>query len=205
MKDFSQLASESNIQEAKKTLETNGISVMVAKDSAEAQKMAISLIPEGAEVMTATSTTLDQLGLTKIFNDSGKYNSIKSQLTKLNRETDSLKMQKLGAAPEYVIGSIHAVTEDGKVIVASGSGSQLPSYSYGSPHVVWLVSTKKIVKNLDEGMKRVYEHILPQEDARMKRVYGPDAGSSPRKILIFNAEANRERIKLVFVKEDLGF
>lgn len=205
MKDFSQLATDESILKAKLSLEKNGISVKIASNISEAKEMALSSIPEGSEVMTATSTTLDQLDLTPHFNDSGKYNSVKSQLSKLNRETDSLKMQKLGASPEYVIGSVHAVTHDGKVIVASGSGSQLPAYSYGAPHVVWLVSTKKIVENIDEGMKRIYEHTLPLEDARMKKVYGPDAGSNPRKILIFNAEANRERINLIFIKENLGF
>lgn len=205
MINFSQLATETTINTTKKSLEANGINVLIAENGEKAKELALSLIPEGVEVMTATSTTLDQLGLTTQFNDTGKYNSVKSQLAKLNRETDSLKMQKLGAAPEYVIGSIHAVTEDGKIIVASGSGSQLPAYSYGASHVVWLVSTKKIVEHTDSGMKRIYEHILPQEDARMKKVYGPNAGSSPRKLLIINQELNPNRIHLVFIKQDLGF
>jgi L-lactate utilization protein LutC len=186
-------------------LKKNNISAMVVDTEEEAITQATSLIPEGSEVMTATSKTLEKLGLDTFFNDSGKYNSIKSQLKKLNREHDGLKMQKLGAAPEYVIGSVHAVTKDGKIVIASGSGSQLPSYSYSAPNVIWIVSTKKIVSDVEEGLDRIYQHILPLEDERMKEVYGPESGSTPRKILIINSELNPKRINIVFVKKNLGF
>ncbi len=202
---FTTLASSEDLQATIIALSQNGITAEVAKNASEAKEMALELIPKGAEVMTATSKTLEKIGLDTLLNDSGGYNSVKSQLKKLNREKDGLQMQKIGAAPEYMIGSVHAITRDGKVIVASGSGSQLPGYSYGAPHVVWVVSTKKIVKNIDEGMERIYKHILPLEDARMKEVYGPEAGSNPRKILIFNAELNPNRIRVIFVTEDLGF
>lgn len=199
------LASDESIERSKNALTEHGITVHIAASSDETKQIVHSLIPEGAEVMTATSTTLNQLGLTDEINDSGKYNSIKSQLSKLDREINGLAMQKLGAAPDYIIGSVHAVTEDGKVIVASGSGSQLPAYTFGSSHVVWVVSTKKIVKNLDEGLDRINTHVLPLEDERMKEVYGPKAGSRVNKLFILNNEMHPARINLIFVKEDLGF
>lgn len=203
--NYTNLATDKSIELAIKNLIKNNFNAEVVNSKKEAIDRVLDLIPKGSEVMTASSTTLIQLGLDTKLNDSTDYNSVKSQLTKLNRETDSLQMQKLGAAPEYIIGSVHAVTEDGKVLVASGSGSQLPGYSYGAPHVIWVVSTKKIVKNLEEGIKRINEHVLPLEDIRMKGVYGPDAGSKVRKLLIFNEELNPDRIKIIFVKDDLGF
>lgn len=205
MTNFNQLASTEKIQTASRNFEAHNIHVVTAETGENAKKIALDLIPEGAEVMTATSTTLDQLGLTPIINDSGKYNSVKSKLMKMNRATQGSEMQKLGAAPDYIIGSVHAVTEDGKAVIASGSGSQLPGYSYGAQHVIWLVSTKKIVSDLGTALKRIYEHVLPQEDARMKKVYGPESGSSPRKILIVNEEMLPNRTTLIFVKEPLGF
>ncbi len=90
-------------------------------------------------------------------------------------------------------------------MVASGSGSQLPAYSYGATHVVWVVSTKKIVKNLDSAFERINTHVLPQEDIRMKKVYGPESGSNVNKLFILQRELNPARITLIFVKEDLGF
>lgn len=202
---FSTLATTASIQKATTALSSHGITVHVADNSDQTRKLVHSLIPKGSEVMTATSTTLNQLGLTDVINDGGMHNSVKSQLSKLDRNTDGLVMQKLGAGPDYIIGSVHAVTEDGKVIVASGSGSQLPAYTYGASHVIWVVSTKKIVKNLEEGLERIHNHVLPQEDKRMKSVYGPDASSNVNKLFILNNELNKSRINLIFVKEDLGF
>ena len=34
----------------------------------------------------------------------------------MDRETQDREMRKLGAAPDYIIGSAHAVTEDGQVV-----------------------------------------------------------------------------------------
>lgn len=203
--NYEKLASDEVIRKTTASLKKNGINTYIASNAEKTRELVRSLIKDGSEVMTATSKTLESLGLQEEINDSGKYNSVKSQLKKLDRSKDNLIMQKIGAAPEYVIGSVHAVTQDGKIIVASGSGSQLPSYSYGASKVVWVVSTKKIVKNIDEGLNRIYQHILPKEDKRVKDVYGPDASSSPRKILVFNSESNTERLHLIFVRKNLGF
>lgn len=202
---FSKLANQKAIEITKKSLESHGVTVYVAETGKEAKEKVLSLISKGSEVMTATSTTLDQLEIAPILNDTGDYNSVKAALMKLNRETQSLEMQKLGAAPEYIIGSVHAVTEDGKVVVASGSGSQLPAYTYGASRVIWVVSTKKITTNLDEALDRIYTYVLPQEVARMKKVYGPGAGSNVNKLFILNRELDPQRTTLIFVKEDLGF
>ncbi len=205
MTDFNQLATDEQLKTASENLAAHNITVKVAQNGEEARKMVLELIPEKSEVMTATSTTLDQLGITPIINDSGKYNAVKTKLMSMDRETQGLEMQKLGSAPEYVIGSVHAVTEDGKVVVASGSGSQLSAYTYGAAHVIWMVSTKKIVPNLSEALKRIYDYVLPQEDARMKKVYGPQSGSNVNKLFILSTELKPNRITLVFVKENLGF
>ncbi len=98
---------------------------------------------------------------------------------------------------------MHAVTEDGKLIIASATGSQLPAYAYGSPKVIWVVGTQKIVKNLDEGMKRLYEHTFPLENERAKKAYG--SGSFVSKILMINKEFQKDRLNIVFVGEVVGF
>ncbi len=201
---YATLATPDSIEMTKKNLEANGMNVLIANNSKDAIKSALKLIPEGSEVMTSTSQTLEKLRLDTIFNESGKYNSIKSQLMKLNRDANNLEMQRMGAAPEYVIGSVHAITEDGKVIIASNTGSQLPSYSYGSQHVVWVVSNKKITKDLNDGMKRIYEHVLPLESVRVQKAYGMP-NSEVKKILIINKELNPNRITIILVNEDLGF
>lgn len=121
----------------------------------------------------------------------------------MDRKTQGSLMQKMGAGPDWAIGSVHAVTEDGHVLIASATGSQLPAYAYGSSHVVWVVGAQKIVRDSDEGMRRIYEHCLPLEDARARKVYG--IGSGVNKVLTINKEVQAGRITMVIVKEKLGF
>jgi len=154
--------------------------------------------------MTMTSVTLDALGISKEINESGNYNPVRDKLYSMNRETQKKEMKTLGSSPEYVIGSVHAVTEDGKIMVVSATGSQLPAYVYGSNNVIFVVGTQKIVENIDQGMKRIYEHTLPLESERAKKAYGVP-GSFVSKILIINKEIDPNRINLIFVPEAIGF
>lgn len=163
MKDWGELASIESIQKTIEALKVNGINAIVVENKEEAKKKVLELLPRGAEVMNMSSVTIDSLGLPKEINESGKYNSIKNKLSKMDLKTQGPEMQKLGAAPEYAVGSVHAVTQDGKVLIASNTGSQLPAYVYASSRVIWVVGTQKIVANLDEGIKRIYDYVLPLE------------------------------------------
>lgn len=192
------------IEKTVKALKLNNIDTSVVKNKEEAKKKVLELIPQGSEVMTMTSETLNSLGILSEINDSGKYNSIRNMLNSLDRTTQSLEMQKLGAAPQYTIGSVHAVTEDGKVIIASNTGSQLAAYVYGSEHVIWVVGAQKIVKDIDEGIKRIYEHTLPLESERVKKAYGMPH-SAINKLLIVNKEVKPNRVTMIIVEEVLGF
>lgn len=201
--DFSQKATKEAIERAVKALKENGIDAVFVQTKEEAKQKVLSLIPEGSEVMGMTSVTADELGITEAILNSDKYHAVKKKLALMDRETDGREMQRIGAAPEYSVGSVHAVTEDGKVLVASMSGSQLPGYAYGSDKVIWVVGAQKIVKDLDMGMKRLYEHTLPLESERAKAAYGVP-GSSVHKLLIFNKEFPG-RISMVIVNEAVGY
>lgn len=185
-------------------LKHNGITGVLAESGADAQAKALALIPEGAEVMTMTSVTLHQLGIDDILNKSGKYRPVRDKLYAMDRATQDVEMRKLGAAAEYTFGSVHAVTQDGQLVIASNTGSQLPAEAYGSAHVVYVVGVQKIVKNLDEAFKRIYEHSLPLEAERARQAYGAP-GSNVSKLLIINKEVQPDRIHLIFVPEVIGF
>lgn len=166
------IASDASIQNAIISLKANGIEAQVVENGEEARKKVLELIPEGAEVMTMTSVTLESIGITQEINKEGsKYQSVKNKLNSLDKETQGKEMRYLGTAPEYAVGGVHAVTEDGKVLVASNSGSQLGAYAYGAQRVLWVIGAQKIVKNLDEAMKRLYEYTLPLESERVKKAY----------------------------------
>ena len=202
------LAPDSIINNTIDALKANGIEAEVVDSGVKARERVLAIIPHTAEVMTMTSRTLEEIGLTEHINSpKTPQTSVKTELSKLDRKKDHLEMQRRGAAPEWAIGSVHAVTEDGKVLIASNTGSQLPGYAYGSPHVIWIVSTKKIVKDMHEALDRIYSHVLPLESERARKAYGLPEGhkSNVSKLLIVNKEVTQGRIRLIFVKENFGF
>jgi hypothetical protein len=106
---------------------------------------------------------------------------------------------------DYYLGSVHAVTQEGEFIVASNTGSQLPHIAYSSSNIILVVGTQKIVANLEEGMRRLKEYVIPLEDENMRGKYG--MGTQLNKILIVKGEnpMTGRRISMILVKEKLGF
>lgn len=205
---FNQLASKDLVEKTKASLEKNGFTVLLAQNGEEAKQKALELVPKGAEIMTMTSITLESIGFAQEINDSGNYDSVRNKLNTLRADKSKVREQKrLGVAPEYTAGSVHAVTEDGKVFVASNSGSQLGAYAYGSDHVIWVVGGQKIVSNEEMAIKRIWEYVLPLESQRARKAYNqPESFNSfPSKILSFNKETTPSRITIILVNEVLGF
>lgn len=202
--NWDKIAEDKIIEQTVKALEINGFNVQVVENGEQAKKAVLKLLPENAEVMSMTSTTNDKIGLSSAINESGKYDSVRNKLMTLDRATQSLEMQKLGSAPEYVVGSVHALTEDGHVMIASYSGSQLPAYAYGASNIIWVVGAQKIAKNIDDGFKRIEQHVLPLESQRVKEAYGMPS-SMIAKMLILYKETVPNRINIILVKEKLGF
>lgn len=199
---FIELATTESLVKTSKALEANGISVCICDNGQEAKAKVLELIPKGAEVMSMTSRTLDQVGITEEINGSGNYDSVRNKLMSMNPNTQSSQMRKLGAGPDYAIGSVHAVTESGEILIAAATGSNQSAYAYAAGKVIWVVGTQKIVKDGAEGKKRIYEHCLPLENERALEVYGVNSRVS--KILKIFSETP-ERITIIFVKENLGF
>lgn len=207
MSAWDELADEAAIASTVKALASNGITVMVVEDGAAAKAKVLEILPKRAQVMTMTSVTLDAIGLPMQINESGDYDSVRAQFVKMdrNKPEDALEMRRLGAAPDWAVGSVHAVTQDGKVVIASNTGSQLPAYAYGAGHVLWVVGAQKIVKNLDDAMKRIYEHVLPLESERANKAYHITTGSFVSKMLVVNKEIQPGRISMIIVRAKLGF
>ncbi len=199
------IVNDEAIDTAAKALEANGVSVTVVQDGTEAKKAVLGKLPKGAEVMTATSVTLDATGIATAINESGDYDSVRNKLNSMyGDESKKSEQRKLGAAPDYIVGSVHAVTQDGLVLVASNTGSQLPAYAYGAGTVIWVVGAQKIVKDMAEAHDRLKTHVLPLENERAHKAYGVP-GSNISKMFELHKEVQPGRIHMVIVKERLGF
>ncbi len=125
-------------------------------------------------------------------------------------EKDSEKqraLRKQALLSDYYLGSVHGLAETGEFVLGSNTASQLPQVTYSSQNVIFVVSNKKIVPTLADAIKRLEEHVVPQEDARLKRLYGPTSGSRLSKELIFRYESpfNKRKVRMLLVNEKLGF
>lgn len=202
-REFARLATDERTTRVARALEVNGMKTMIVETGEEAKKLVLEMVPQGAEVYANQSQTLDQLGLREEFDQSSRYDAIRPRVLKLDRKTQADEIRRLRSSPEYMIGSVHAITETGQVLASSFGGSQLGAYAYGSAKVIWIVGTQKLVKDLDEGFRRIEEYSYPLEDARLLAAFG--IHSAVGKTLIVNREVVPGRIRIVLVKEELGF
>jgi len=203
IEEFAKLAKDEQIARTAKALEANGIQVLVAENGAEAKRLFFELVPEGAEVFLGASVTLEKLGIKDEIDQSGRFDALRPKMFAMNRETQGREIRKLGGAPDYAAGSVQAVTEDGHVLIASNTGSQLGSYATSAGKVIWVVGSQKIVKDINAAFRPLEEYVLPLEEAHMQELY--HVGTNVSKVLIVNREIRPNRITMIIVKEELGF
>jgi hypothetical protein len=200
---YAQAASSLSIENTKAALEAKGIAVFVVDTPAAAKDQLLKLIPQGASVGSGASVTLDESGITAAL-DNGAYDYVRTRATAMDRVTQADEIRRLLATPDYMVGSAHAVTEDGSLLFGSMGGSQIGPYASGAGKVVWVVGSQKIVPNVDEGLKRLHDYSLVLESERAGKAYGIP-GSALNNILIINGSIAPDRLTLILVREPIGF
>lgn len=199
---YNQVASQEDIDVTVKALEKNGFDVAVVDTKEEAKEAVLEMVSKGAEVFTGTSVTLDETGLAEALNGDD-YVSLRNKMNALWGQEDKKKdMKRMVAAPDVMVNSVHAITRDGKLMIASNTGSQLPNDVYGADKVIFVVGAQKLVTDVADGIKRIEEHSVPLEDVRAQAAYG--VPTNFRKLLIINNEVPG-RISVVIIKENLGY
>lgn len=200
--NYTETAPLEAVKKTKQALEANGFKVKVVDTLQDAREAVLDMVPEGAEVFTATSVTLSEVGLDSELNEPGRYVSVRDKINAIAPEKE-VERRRMGAAADYMVGSVHAVTENGQVYIASNSGSQLPGYVYGASNVIWVVGTHKLVKDANEALDRLETHTLPLEEERAQKAYG--AGSQISKLLIYRKEPQPGRTTVVLFNEPVGY
>ena len=200
---FTEAAPGRRLERAAAALTAHGFTVEILDDAAAARTRVRELIPEGAGVFTAASETLRLSGIDEDINGSGRYDAVKPRILAMDRATRTDEIRRLCAAPDVVVGSVHAVTETGSLVVASGTGSQLPGYSGGAARAIWIAGAQKVVPDLSTALRRVEDHCLPLENARALKAYGTP--SAVNRLLILNAEHRPGRGTVLLLRESIGF
>ena len=199
---FAALPDEQTLAATVTALEEHGFSVEVVDDLEAARHAVLARVPHGSSVMTNTSVTLEQTGIADAVNDGGPYDSARVKMAELDFATQLQEMKAIGGQPDYALGSVHAITRDGTLVIASASGSQLASYAWGATNVIFIAGTQKLVPTLEAARDRIYGHSLVLEDARAVAAYGQH--STVGKILEIHSELPG-RIHIVLVRQVVGF
>ncbi len=200
---FADPAPAPRLERAAAALTAHGFTVGILKDAAAARTRIKALIAEGASVFTSASETLRLAGIDADINASGRYRAVKPRVLGMDRGADADEIRRLLATPDVVVGSVAAVTETGALVIASGSGSQLPAYAGGAARAIWIVGAQKVVPDLSTALRRVEDHALPLESARTQVAYGWP--SAVNRLLILNAEPYPGRGTVLLLREAIGF
>lgn len=200
---FTEPAPAERLERAAAALTAHGFTVEILDDAAAARARVRELIPEGASVYTSASETTRLSGIREDINDSGRYQAVGPRVMAMNRETEFDDIRRLIAGPDFVVGSVAALTETGSVVAASASGSQVPAYSGGAGQAIWIVGAQKVVPDLSTALRRVEEHCLPLESERAQAVYGQP--SAVNRLLVMNAELHPGRATVLLLREAIGF
>jgi hypothetical protein len=199
---FTTLPDDQTLAATVVALEEHGFSVEVVDDLDAARKAVLARIPRGSLVMTNTSVTLQETGIADAINGGELYESARNKMFALDFATQAQEMKVIGGQPDYALGSVHAVTRDGTLVIASASGSQLASYAWGAANVIFAVGAQKLVTTVEAAHERIYKHSLKLEDARAYAAYGQH--SSVGKLLEIHQELPG-RIHVVLIRQLVGF
>jgi hypothetical protein len=199
---FTALPSQETLAATVVALEEHGSSVEVVDDLDAARVAVLARIPEGSSVMTNTSVTLDETGIATAINDGGPYESVRNRMMALDFATQGQEMKAIAGQADFALGSVHAITSEGALVIASASGSQLAAYAWGAANVIFVAGAQKLVPTLDAARDRIFEHSLKLEDARAYAAYGQN--SYVGKILEIHQELPG-RIHVVLIRQPVGF
>lgn len=202
--DFAKPADDMTLEATVAALRDKGYDVHVATDGDDARRIVLDLLPEGAEVGQGASQTLDGTGITHEIEESGRFEPVRKATRSMDRSTpEGLRaMRKAGVGPDWYVNSAHALTVDGTIVLASNTGSQLAPVAFGAGEVIFVIGSQKIVPDLDAAMRRLEEHSLPLEHARMRGIY--DIDSEIKKVLVIYKEFRPSRFRVVIVREPVG-
>ena len=200
--EFTAPASAERIERLAATLESHNIEAIVVATGAEARDRVLTMLPIGSEVHWGTSATLDAIGVTEALLAEGRYDPVRPRYQAMDRATQGREIRKVMAAPDFMLASAQAITDDGELVIASYSASQIGPIALSAGRVILVVGSQKIVADLDEGIRRAREHVLPYESARLQERIGVPTRLA--KLLVVYEEPRPGRVTVVLVREPVG-
>src|SRR3989338_307429 len=204
--NYTTLASKETVEKTAEGLKARNFNPVIVASGKDAFEYIKGAIPAGASVMNGSSTTLEQIGFVEYLKAGAHgWNNLHADIVAEKDGAKQAELRKLSVTSDYYLGSVHALTEGGEMVIASNTGSQQPHLVFTSPNLILVVSTQKIVPSLEAAIERLEKHVIPLEDAHMMKKYG--SGTKRNKTVILHGEnpMMKRTITVVLVNEKLGF
>ena len=202
--DWDRLPDTAVLEKTIAGLRRRNFNPVMVEDGEAAMEMLHNIIPPGKEVMTGSSTTLEQIDfIPLLISGEHPWRNWKDIILAEKDRAKQTALRRKSVTSDYFLGSVQAITESGQVIAVDATGSRNGGYVFAAQNVVWVTGINKIVSDLDMAFRRVYEHCVPLEDARMKRTGGK--GTTVGKFVIYENEAVPDRITTILIKRNLRF
>ena len=200
--DYASPVAEETIQRVAQRMRERNIEVVVVDDGDQARKVVLERLPEGAEVHSGKSKTIQDAGIFGAIHDEDRYDALRPRIFKMDRQTQAREIRKLISGPDFMLGSVNAVTEDGVLVAASASASQLGPYASTAGKVILVVGSQKIVPDLETALRRIRDYVLPWEDSQVRKAM--NIGSFVGKILLIEREWVSGRMTVILVRKPIG-
>lgn len=209
------------IENTIKNLEKNNIEALYVESKEDVVPLIEKLVPQGSTVAVGGSVSLDESGVLSHLR-SGRYEFFDRYAQGLSREEVMEVYRKSFGVDAYFCSS-NAVTEEGELYNVDGNANRISAIAFGPKTVIMIVGVNKIVKNIDEAVKRVKTIAAPKNCRRLDcRTYCFEKGhcmdmdggmgkgcDSPQRIcrhyLVSAKQAVMGRIKVIIVNEELGY
>jgi acyl-CoA hydrolase len=199
--EFVKPASEEVLEALAERLRTRNFEVLIVDDAAAATAEVMSRVPDGSQVHTGKSKTLEDVGIFQEFMDNEKYDFIRRRTLKMDRNTQRDEMRVAGAAPDIMVNSAHAVTEAGQIVITSATGSQIGPIASGAGKVILVVGSQKVVPDLAAAFRRIEDYVIPYEEDRLGVAHGV---AKMNRTLILEGEFAPGRTTIILVRTPIG-
>jgi L-lactate utilization protein LutC len=200
--DFVTAAPEGELQQVAERIRERNIEVVIVNTGEEARQVVLERIPQGAQVHSGKSKTLQEAGIIDAIMDPNQFSAVRHQTLKMDRKTQGAEIRKLLAAPDFMLGSVQAITEAGMLVDVSATGSQIGPYANTAGKVILVVGSQKIVPDLETAIQRIREYVQPWEEEQVRKA--ANISTFVGKILIVEREWTNGRMTVILVREPIG-
>lgn len=203
-------------------LKENNMVPFYAENKEEALEILKGLIKENDLIGLGGSMTLKEIGATALVRGGG-YNIIDRYDENLTAE-ERMECLRKALLSDVFLTSSNAISEKGELINVDGFGNRGAALVYGPKSVIVVVGKNKIVKNAEEGFKRIKEIAAPKNCQRLAKnnycafknecmAISSDSLSSGCKsesriccsYIVQSYQLIKDRIKVIICNEDLGY